>query len=157
MPSNIFIKGVSHKIRRQIEDLERVGGVEHGTLTVDGVPVDSYLTRSPSLCLPLLPFFLAAPTSRGSDLRPQPGAVDHADRGGQHHQEAGFHQSRWGYHNLSVVEDVVENYRSVQIPLDMIWNDDDHMDARKDFTLSPVNYPRPKLVAFLNMLQLHCL
>uniref|UniRef100_R7WBF0 Alpha-xylosidase n=1 Tax=Aegilops tauschii TaxID=37682 RepID=R7WBF0_AEGTA len=62
----------------------------------------------------------------------------------------GFHQCRWGYHNLSVVEDVVENYRSAQIPLDVIWNDDDHMDARKDFTLSPVNYPRPKLLAFLN-------
>ena len=39
-----------HKIRRQIEDLERVGGVEPGTLTVDGVPVDSYLTRSVSAC-----------------------------------------------------------------------------------------------------------
>ncbi|KAI4985863.1 hypothetical protein ZWY2020_018493 [Hordeum vulgare] len=63
---------------------------------------------------------------------------------------SGFHQCRWGYHNLSVVEDVVENYRSTQIPLDVIWNDDDHMDARKDFTLSPVNYPRPKLLAFLD-------
>ncbi|KAE8805326.1 Alpha-xylosidase [Hordeum vulgare] len=58
----------------------------------------------------------------------------------------------WGYHNVLVVEDVLENYRRAQIPLDMIWNDDDHMDARKDFTLSPVNYPRPKLPAFLNML-----
>ncbi|KAI5000825.1 hypothetical protein ZWY2020_010784 [Hordeum vulgare] len=37
-----------------------------------------------------------------------------------------------------------------KIPLDMIWNDDDHMDARKDFTLSTVNNPRPKLVAFLD-------
>ncbi|KAI4987376.1 hypothetical protein ZWY2020_020176 [Hordeum vulgare] len=74
--SNIFIKGVSHKIRRHIEDLERLGGVEHGTLTVDGVP-SAYLT-SPVPPL-LLSFFLAAPTSRGSDLRPQPGAVDHAD------------------------------------------------------------------------------
>ncbi|KAI5012058.1 hypothetical protein ZWY2020_024192 [Hordeum vulgare] len=45
----------------------------------------------------------------------------------------------WGYHNLSVVEDVVENYRSAKIPLDVIWNDDDHKDARKDLTLSPVN------------------
>ena len=45
MQSNIFIEGVSHKIRRQIEDLERAGAVEPGTLTVDGVPVDSYLTR----------------------------------------------------------------------------------------------------------------
>ena len=67
----------------------------------------------------------------------------------------GFHQSRWGYHNLSVVEDVVENYRSAQIPLDVIWNYDDHMDARKDFTLIPMNYPRPKLLAFLDMLQFH--
>ncbi|KAK8936797.1 V-type proton ATPase subunit C [Platanthera zijinensis] len=43
--SNTFIEGVSHKIRRQIEDLERASGVESGTLTVDGVPVDTYLTR----------------------------------------------------------------------------------------------------------------
>lgn len=43
--SNSFVEGVSHKIRRQIEDLERVSGVESTSLTVDGVPVDSYLTR----------------------------------------------------------------------------------------------------------------
>ncbi|KAF9674103.1 hypothetical protein SADUNF_Sadunf10G0092900 [Salix dunnii] len=61
----------------------------------------------------------------------------------------GFHQCRWGYHNLSVVEDVVENYKRAQIPLDVIWNDDDHMDGHKDFTLNPNNYPRPKLLAFL--------
>ncbi|KAJ8564727.1 hypothetical protein K7X08_001187 [Anisodus acutangulus] len=61
----------------------------------------------------------------------------------------GFHQCRWGYHNLSVIEDVVENYNKAQIPLDVIWNDDDHMDGKKDFTLNPVNYPRPELIAFL--------
>ncbi|KAJ8445338.1 hypothetical protein Cgig2_010696 [Carnegiea gigantea] len=61
----------------------------------------------------------------------------------------GFHQCRWGYHNLSVVEDVVENYKKAQIPLDVIWNDDDHMDGHKDFTLNPVSYPRPQLLAFL--------
>ncbi|OVA09650.1 ATPase [Macleaya cordata] len=43
--SNNFVEGVSHKIRRQIEELERVSGVESTGLTVDGVPVDSYLTR----------------------------------------------------------------------------------------------------------------
>lgn len=43
--SNSFVEGVSHKIRRQIEELERVSGVESNALTVDGVPVDSYLTR----------------------------------------------------------------------------------------------------------------
>ena len=43
--SNSFVEGVSHKIRRQIEELERVSGVMSSGLTVDGVPVDSYLTR----------------------------------------------------------------------------------------------------------------
>lgn len=61
----------------------------------------------------------------------------------------GFHQCRWGYHNLSVIEDVVDNYKKAQIPLDVIWNDDDHMDGKKDFTLNPVNYPRPQHLAFL--------
>ncbi|XP_047961016.1 alpha-xylosidase 1-like [Salvia hispanica] len=61
----------------------------------------------------------------------------------------GFHQCRWGYHNLSVVEDVVDSYKKAKIPLDVIWNDDDHMDGHKDFTLNPHNYPRPKLLAFL--------
>ncbi|XP_057472912.1 V-type proton ATPase subunit C-like [Actinidia eriantha] len=45
LKSNAFIEGVSHKIRRQIEELERVSGVISSSLTVDGVPVDSYLTR----------------------------------------------------------------------------------------------------------------
>jgi alpha-D-xyloside xylohydrolase len=61
----------------------------------------------------------------------------------------GFHQCRWGYHNLSVTEDVVENYKKAKIPLDVIWNDDDHMDGHKDFTVNPVNYPLPKLLNFL--------
>ncbi|MBA0685725.1 hypothetical protein Goari_013374 [Gossypium aridum] len=43
--SNTFIEGVSQKIRRQIEELERVSGLESNALTVDGVPIDSYLTR----------------------------------------------------------------------------------------------------------------
>ncbi|CAM8898591.1 hypothetical protein QQ045_028464 [Rhodiola kirilowii] len=45
LKSNSFVEGVSHKIRRQIEELERAAGVESTGLTVDGVPVDSYLTR----------------------------------------------------------------------------------------------------------------
>ncbi|CAN6472421.1 unnamed protein product [Victoria cruziana] len=45
LKSNSFVEGVSHKIRRQIEELEKAAGVESGTLTVDGVPIDSYITR----------------------------------------------------------------------------------------------------------------
>ncbi|CAH9081991.1 unnamed protein product [Cuscuta epithymum] len=62
----------------------------------------------------------------------------------------GFHQCRWGYHNLSILEDVVDNYQKAKIPLDVIWNDDDHMDGKKIFTLNPVNYPRPQTLAFLD-------
>ncbi|KAH9743215.1 V-type proton ATPase subunit C [Citrus sinensis] len=43
--SNSFVESVSHKIRRQIEELERVSGIESSSLSVDGVPVDTYLTR----------------------------------------------------------------------------------------------------------------
>ncbi|KAL8120882.1 alpha-xylosidase 1-like [Apium graveolens] len=64
----------------------------------------------------------------------------------------GFHQSRWGYRNLSVVEETVENYKKAYIPLDVIWNDDDTMDSYKDFSLNRVAYPRKKLLAFLNKL-----
>ena len=39
------MEGVTHKIRRQIDELERSSGVDAGALTVDGVPIDSYLTR----------------------------------------------------------------------------------------------------------------
>ncbi|KVH97628.1 Galactose mutarotase-like domain-containing protein, partial [Cynara cardunculus var. scolymus] len=73
----------------------------------------------------------------------------------QYTQLIGFHQCRWGYHNLSVVEDVVQNYRKAEIPLDVIWNDDDHMDGHKDFTLNPKTYPRPKLLDFLNRIHSH--
>ncbi|KAL9267170.1 Alpha-xylosidase 1-like protein [Drosera capensis] len=58
---------------------------------------------------------------------------------------------RWDYHNLYVVKGVVEGYKNAKIPLGVIWNDDDHMDGHKDFTLNPVSYPRPKLLEFLEM------
>ncbi|XLS72612.1 hypothetical protein HN51_029477 [Arachis hypogaea] len=62
----------------------------------------------------------------------------------------GFHQCKFGYQNVSVIEEIVENYQKAKIPLDVIWNDDDHMDGAKDFTLHPVNYPRSKLLKFLD-------
>ncbi|KAI5068612.1 hypothetical protein GOP47_0016957 [Adiantum capillus-veneris] len=43
--ANSIVEGVTHKIRRQVEDLERVSGSEAGSLSVQGVPVDSYITR----------------------------------------------------------------------------------------------------------------
>ncbi|KAH7332074.1 hypothetical protein KP509_20G066700 [Ceratopteris richardii] len=43
--ANSIVEGVTHKIRRQVEDLERLTGSEAGSLSVEGVPVDSYITR----------------------------------------------------------------------------------------------------------------
>ncbi|GLJ26606.1 hypothetical protein SUGI_0516770 [Cryptomeria japonica] len=43
--ANSFVEGVTQKIQRQIEDLERASSVDSGRLTVEGVPVDSYITR----------------------------------------------------------------------------------------------------------------
>jgi len=68
--SNVFVEGVSHKIRRQIEDLERAGGVDSGALTVDGVPVDTYLTRS-GLLLPASCPVQSADRIRMGGLLPQ--------------------------------------------------------------------------------------
>ncbi|KAM0033279.1 putative ATPase, V1 complex, subunit C, vacuolar ATP synthase subunit C superfamily [Helianthus debilis subsp. tardiflorus] len=39
LKSNSFIEGCSHKIWRQIEDLEKASGILASSLTVDGVPV----------------------------------------------------------------------------------------------------------------------
>ena len=39
----------------------------------------------------------------------------------------GFHQSRWGYQNVSMLEDVLANYKKHGLPLDGIWSDIDYM------------------------------
>ncbi len=49
----------------------------------------------------------------------------------------GFHQCRWGYANTTQLQEVVDDYRSFNIPLETIWADIDYMDQYRDWTLDP--------------------
>jgi alpha-glucosidase (family GH31 glycosyl hydrolase) len=64
----------------------------------------------------------------------------------------GFHQCRWGYHDLSMVKDVVEKYAAAQIPLDTIWSDIDYMNNYLDFTWDPVRFPSASVAEYVQQL-----
>ncbi|TMW62649.1 hypothetical protein Poli38472_005267 [Pythium oligandrum] len=61
----------------------------------------------------------------------------------------GFHQCRWGYESVKALRDVVDNYASAKIPLDVIWADIDFMNKFYDFTTNPVNFSLPDLQKFV--------
>ena len=52
----------------------------------------------------------------------------------------GYQQSRWGYENAKDINEVVDNYRKEQIPLDVIHFDIDYMEHCKVFTWDEKNY-----------------
>ncbi len=53
----------------------------------------------------------------------------------------GYGQSRWGYKCKEDIEYVVNQYRSLGIPLDMVYLDIDYMEDYKDFTVNEKAYP----------------
>ena len=52
----------------------------------------------------------------------------------------GFHQCRWGYKNLSMIEEVLEGYKKNNLPLDTIWMDIDYMNDYQPFTVDESRY-----------------
>jgi alpha-glucosidase (family GH31 glycosyl hydrolase) len=62
----------------------------------------------------------------------------------------GFHQCRWGYKNITVLENVLAQYEKNGIPLDTIWNDIDYMIDYEDFTIDESRFPLDRMKAITN-------
>lgn len=52
----------------------------------------------------------------------------------------GFHQSRYGFLNLSMINDTLYHYQQLGIPLDAIWMDIDYMDEHNIFTIDEARF-----------------
>ncbi|KAH8812280.1 putative alpha-glucosidase [Xylogone sp. PMI_703] len=65
----------------------------------------------------------------------------------------GFHQCKYGWQDVMMLAEVVQNYSIANIPLETLWTDIDYMDLRRTWTLDPERFPLPKiqeLVAYLH-------
>lgn len=56
----------------------------------------------------------------------------------------GFQQSKWGYKNKEDIQNIVDNYKKLNIPLDSVCIDIDYMERYKDFTIDEKAYPNFK-------------
>jgi alpha-glucosidase len=64
----------------------------------------------------------------------------------------GFHQCRFGYYDVNMVAEVVGNYSTAGIPLEVMWTDIDYMNLRQDFTTDPDRFPIPKMRELISTL-----
>lgn len=73
----------------------------------------------------------------------------------QYHLASGFpapspmfamakHQCRWNYNDEDDVESVQQGFDKYEIPVDVLWLDIEHTDAKKYFTWHPQNFPTPE-------------
>ncbi|MDD7984886.1 glycoside hydrolase family 31 protein [Lentisphaera marina] len=56
----------------------------------------------------------------------------------------GYQQCRYSYMNEQEAKSIIDNFRSRQLPCDVIWFDIDYMDQFKIFTFDKKAFPQPK-------------
>ena len=76
-------------------------------------------------------YFFAGPAPADVTAQYQSGAIGYPAM--QQYFGFGYHQCRWGYQNWSVIEDVIDNMRNFDIPLENMWTDIDYMNQYRDF------------------------
>jgi len=62
----------------------------------------------------------------------------------------GFHQCRWGYKDVTALEQVLANYTQYNLPLDVMWSDIDYMKNYIDFTIDHDNFPPESMRGMLS-------
>lgn len=62
----------------------------------------------------------------------------------------GWHQCKFGYEDTQALKDVVANYSSSEIPLEVMWSDIDYLYNYRDFTYDHIRYA--ELPAFIEEL-----
>ena len=64
----------------------------------------------------------------------------------------GWHQSRYGYQNITVLNTVLTNYQKFNLPLDALWSDIDYMNLYENFQLNQTSYPTSNVTKFVTNL-----
>jgi len=52
-----------------------------------------------------------------------------------------MHQSRWGYKNITYLENVLDSYRKNNLPLDTIVSDIDYLKDYEAFSIDESRFP----------------
>jgi alpha-glucosidase len=55
----------------------------------------------------------------------------------------GYHQSRWGYNDTAVFDQLAAEFRNRTMPADVLWFDIQHMRGFRTFTWDPDRFPSP--------------
>mmetsp|Transcript_38321 Transcript_38321/g.75440 ORF Transcript_38321/g.75440 Transcript_38321/m.75440 type:complete len:998 (-) Transcript_38321:211-3204(-) len=64
----------------------------------------------------------------------------------------GYHQCRWGYHNFTELQTVIDKFDEHALPADVFWVDIDYMDKWKMFTFDPAHFPQPEMKSIVDAL-----